>query len=363
MKIIFVISSLSCGGAEKVLSALSNEFVKTGSQIVIVRFDSGKNKPYFYLDLRIKQIALGLQNNSNGITDAVKWNLRRLKSLRQAISHEGPDVVVSFLNRTNVLTILACQGTGLPVIVSERNHPQYTSSNIFWCLLTKLAYKRCRYLVLQNKSFLSYYKYISINKIKIIPNPVSPSQPIGPPDLGQIIEPAIVAIGKYEKQKGFDLLIKAFEVVHEKRPDWKLYLFGKGSEFDHLAELVARLGLKKHVFLMGQTKNPAYYMSCAEIFILSSIYEGFPNVLVEAMAVGTAVISTNCSDAIPEIIENDETGLIVNRKSKNDLANAMLNLIDNKKRRDNFSEKAKSITEKFPLNKVVKQWNDLITSC
>ena len=361
MKILFVISSLTCGGAEKVMSALTNEFVKAGFDIVIVKFDEEKSKPFFNIDPKIKLISLGLQNTSNGVIDALKWNFKRIKSLRQIVIQENPGVAISFLNRTNVLTILACQGTGLPVIISERNHPQYSNSNMFWRFLTRLAYRKCRFLVLQNKSFSNYYGYLAIDKIKIIPNPVSPVAAIGRPDLGEISSPAIVAIGKFEKQKGFDILIEAFDEVHQKRPNWKLYLFGSGSEFNRLAGLVSKLGLEKDVFLMGQTKSPAYYMSCAEIFVLSSRYEGFPNVLVEAMAVGAAPISTNSSDAISEIIDHGETGIIVEKNSKKDLSQAILLLIDDSKAREMYSKKARLIVERYPFDEVFRKWNDLIS--
>ncbi len=360
MKILFAISSLSCGGAEKVLTAIANHFSVNGHEISIVTLDCGLDQPFFRLEPSINLISMGLQNKSKNIANAIKWNGQRVKALHRLLVKESPDVVVSFLNRTSVLTILASQGTGIPVIASERNYPAYTTSNFFWYVLTIIAYLKCKYLVLQTEAFLKDYWFLPPKKMKVIPNPVFPPHVVEAPDLDPIIGPAITAIGKLEQQKGFDRLIEAFTHVHVNHPDWKLYLFGKGSQAQALADLVARFGLENDVIFMGQTKTPAYYLRHSVIFVLSSRYEGFPNVLVEAMAVGTAVIATDCSGAIADIIDDGKNGLIIDNDSIHALAKAMERLIKDKTLRIDLANQAKSVPQKFHSGKIFDRWASII---
>jgi glycosyltransferase involved in cell wall biosynthesis len=200
-------------------------------------------------------------------------------------------------------------------------------------------------------------------KIKIIYNPI---------DLKKIMKlkeeeikelrikrkPFLLTVGRLTKAKGYPYLLRAYSRIY-KEIDEKLLILGIGQDEEKLKSLVNELGIQEHVLFLGFQKNPYKFMNRASIFVLSSLWEGFPNVILEAMACGVPVISTDCPSGPREIITNDKNGILVPPADEKALAEAMLNLLINKNLRKHFSIEGKKKAEDFRIDRILPQYEEL----
>ena len=195
--------------------------------------------------------------------------------------------------------------------------------------------------------------------METIPNPVFP---INQPDIGVRERPPwfhrknIVAMGRLAEQKGFDMLIEAFAPIARKFRDWGLTIFGEGSLRAELEERLGELGIKDSVHLPGNLRNPFDAIKHADLFVLSSRYEGFPNALCEAMACGIPAVSFDCPAGPSEIIRHGVDGLLVRVLDTDGLAEAMRLLIEDKNMRSKFGRSALNVLERFNPDKIFSKW-------
>lgn len=358
MRIVIVISSLTCGGAEKNVAMLANYWSSKGYTISIVTLDSSNNIPFFYLDPKICLNQIAAYKHSESFFSAISNNFQRVFKLRSIFSKIRPNLILSFMDRTNVLALLAAFCMQIPVIVSDRNDPARKNPGRIWSILRSWTYPLANQVVVQTIGFVEFYSSSLWKKIAIIPNAIEkpPIQELG--DRGDIPSPAIISIGKLKFQKGFDVLISSFALLKEKLPAWSLVIFGEGDERLFLQSLISKYSLEKSVHLMGQTRAPYFYLRHSNIFVLTSRYEGFPNVLCEAMACGLPVITTNCSPAIDEIVDHESNGFIVGSEAEVISDNILL-LVNNSELRERVGENAKRIVEKFELETISRKWENL----
>lgn len=356
-QILFVISSLEAGGAERVISILANYFVRNRYTVTIVTYLS-KNRDWYRLDSRIVRIEIGHFHNRSKI-DFINNNILRMYKLRMIIRKCNPDVVISFLTEVNVLVLLATINLGIKTIVSERVDPtmHHELLSIFkW--LRRAMYPWASTLVVQTQSIANYYSKWSGVKIKVIPNPaIVPIVTHG--NNVNIHKPCIVALGRLSEQKGFDLLIKSFSKIAQKYPEWNVIIIGEGEKKKELLDLVHHLKLTNRVSLIGRVKNSYSILQKADIFVLSSRYEGFPNALLEAMASGLPVVSFNCPSGPAEIIIDNYNGMLVPPGDIQKLSRAIETLIHNKSLRQKLGRNARKITARFSEEKIVSQWERL----
>lgn len=360
MNITLIISSLPGGGAERVISNMANYWAAKGWQITLLTFDDGSTPPFYQLNSKIHLIPLRIAGKSNNFLEAF-WNtLTRLKILRLKIRSIQPDAVISFISSANVLSLLASRGLSIPVIISERVDPEYETLDLTWSQLRNWTYPYASALVVQTKKIANYFSNLPPTKIQIIPNPVLLS-PVTHSFSNYNPHPSLIGIGRLVPQKGFDLLLQAFSQIKQKYPDWTLTILGEGELRQKLEALRDHLGLSEDVFFPGQVKNPHDYLKRADLFVLSSRYEGFPNVLCEAMACGLPVIATNCSSgSIQEIIRHEVDGLLVPNEDVTALASAMDRLMSSQSERHYLANRALEITSRFSQDAVMKQWEYLI---
>ncbi len=357
MYLTLVIHSMSCGGAEKIMALVANYWAEKGHHVTLLTMSDGPS--YYELHPAINYRPLGLVGSSSNPAQAVLKNAARLWQLRRTLKASQPDAIISFMDKQNVLTILAALGLKIPVIVSEHTEPSYARLSHIWQILRKWAYPQAASVVVLTESAARYFSSGVQAKTRIIPNPVSlPNLPKrGKPNAE---EKTLIAMGRLIPLKGFDLLVKAFARVAALHPEWSLTIWGEGPERPQLEGLISALGLTDQVRLPGFTARPLEQMRRADLFVLSSRYEGFPTVLWEAMACGLPVISFDCPSGPGAIIRHGLDGMLVHPEDSEALALALDWLMSNQAERERLAAHAPEVLERFSPEKIMGKWEKLL---
>lgn len=366
MRLALIAPSLSEGGTARVLCTLADGWVARGQEVTVVTL-AGTEEDVFPLDEEVGRIGLeAMAASSNPVAGGLR-NLRRLWALRSALRRIGPDVAVAFLHRTAVRTVLAATGTGVPVVVSERADPRHDTLSIPWRVLRRLTYRRASALVVQTEEVAAWAeRWLPADRIHVVPNPVrGPAD--GPrghqlPSLSVPTPHAVVGMGRLTHQKGFDLLLEAFARAARERPDWSLVILGQGPEREPLEALAGRLDVADRVRLPGHVRSPWERLETVDLFVLSSRYEGFPNVLLEAMARGIACVSFDCPTGPSEIVRHGEDGLLVPDGDVGALAAAMARLMGDPETRRGLGRRARSVVDRFAVDRVLDRWEEVLAS-
>jgi glycosyltransferase involved in cell wall biosynthesis len=357
MNLALVISSLGAGGAERVMVSLANHWAVSGHSVTLLTFAAPGTRPYYAVDQRVTLRALDVASTEQRLR-SVGQSLRRLFMLRRALRSIQPDVVVSFLAKINIITILATRGLGVGLIVSERNNPERQVVSPVWRWLRLRLYGLADGLVTPSRGVLASLPAAVRARGRVIPNPV---------DLPQIsARPAdsrtLVAVGRLVEQKGFDLLLPAFARVAGNHPDWRLVIWGEGDQRAPLEAMRDRLGLTGRVALPGVTERPGQWVDDAALFVLSSRFESFGNVITEAMAAGLPVIVTDCPWGPGEIVRHGVDGWLVPPEDVGALAEGLNLLMADDELRARLAEAAGRNVSRFHRETVMKMWDDLLGS-
>lgn len=345
-ELIIVTGSLRRGGAERVISILSNELTKRGWKIHICTMLFSAIG--YELDPKIDVIDLSQENN-NQIIDTP----RMIKQLRKTIKKINPDAVISFMLTINIITWMATRGLDVRFIPSERNDPS-TGRGIIKHWLSCKAYATSYKTVFQTERAKSFYSKRIQDRSIIIPNPVNVDQ-----KRDTNPKHKIVSVGRLEIQKNRRLLIEAFSDVNKCYPDYTLDIYGEGSQENELRALINDLKLGEKVFLHGNVTDVHKQIADAEIFVLSSDYEGLSNALLEAMAMGLPCIATDCAGS-SDIIDNDINGVIIPIQDRKAMVEAIERLVSSEALRRKFSERAIDSMKRFKVDSVVDQWEKSI---
>ncbi len=362
MKTALVISALNAGGAERVITTLANAWATRGVNVSLITFEKPDYQPFYFVNPGVKLCHLDLKVKDSAYYPdflLALWKLlKRVWFLRQFFKKEQPDCIIAFLDTVNITTLLAALGLKIPVTVSERVDPAQHPIGFLQNFLRKITYPLAHHIVVQTTQIKNYFPKKLHQHISIIPNPVSLAVDTAQLPNINYEKKKIITIGRLEIQKGFDLLIQAFGMVHDQYPAWELVIWGEGHERSALEALCAHLKLETHIHLPGLTKNVIQALSEGSLFVLPSRYEGFPNSLCEAMAVGLPPIAFDCVSGTSDIIRNNIDGLLVlPTQNINALSHAILRLIQNVELRQQYGNRAKEILDRFSLEKILDQWN------
>jgi len=360
VRLTLVISSLGCGGAERVMTNMANYWADRGAQVTLLTLDDGSKPPCYKLDDRVSHIALGLAEPSPNFTKALLNNLKRIRALRRSTRLSQADAVISFMEKTNVITLLATRGLRLPVLVSERINPAMHSVGVVWDRLRRWTYPLADRVIIQTDDVLGYFPPRVQSRTSVIPNPVLQPLALGDRPVVSVPTPSIVAMGRLERQKGFDLLLRSFSRLSEELSHWNLVILGEGPLRSELEALRDELGLSKRVAMPGNMRTPHEVLSQAELFVMSSRFEGFPNALCEAMSCGLPVISTDCPSGPRNIVRHEIDGLLVPNQDVEALAKAMNRLMGSETDRKRFGARAVEVCERFSVDKAMHSWDQVL---
>jgi len=356
VRLTLVIFGLGSGGAERVLCRLANCWVGRGHEVTLLTLSA--EPPFYRLEERVTRVALGVDRKSANVFEGLSANARKLYVLRGAIAGSRPDVVVSFLDTTNILTLLATLGLGVPVIVSERIDPSFNDElGRIWRVLRRLVYPLAAKVVVQTNAVLVRMRRQLGTRVVVIPNPVVEPEARHSARRAQPSDQKwVIGIGRLTVQKGFDVLLQGFAQVADRHPDWSLRILGDGPLSASLQRQIADLGLEARAFLLGRTSNPIPLLAESDLFVMPSRFEGFPNALCEAMACGLPVISFDCPSGPGEIIRNGVDGILLPREDLESLVAAMNCLMNDSDVRQRLSEHAPEVIGRFGLDRVVDEW-------
>jgi glycosyltransferase involved in cell wall biosynthesis len=338
------------------MAQLANHWAARGDQVTLVTLDTCASD-WFELNPRVKRVALGVMTHSGAIGRAIVNNLVRLWVLRRALVATGASVVVSFEECTNVLVLLATAWAHLPLVICERNDPRQHPIGRAWTILRRLTYPFADALVVQTRGLLPWAEKVMRGRrhIEAIPNPVRDMHTYASGG-ARVTRRVIVAVGRLAPQKGYDTLLRAYASVAAVHASWHLVILGEGPLRGELTLLAESLGIADRVELRGWVPEPGEVLAAADVFVMASLYEGFPNALLEAMACGLPVISTH-SLAAEEIITDGDDGLLTPVGDAAALAAAMTRLIEDEPLRERLGRKAVAVAERYSLTAVVAQWD------
>ncbi|MGG0413134.1 glycosyltransferase family 4 protein [Peribacillus simplex] len=352
-KICFVTAGLGFGGAERVISTLSNFLADNGVKVTILTVSNFFEEPAFELRSSIKVCRL-----KYGRVPILR-NIQHIKKIRKAIIEINSDIVISFLSTINIYTLISLIGSKVPIIVSERNDPKMDPKVVWKRILRNLIYPLSSGYVFQTEEAKNYFSKEIREKGVVIPNPLMIR------NMPRVWEKErrkeIVAVGRLEDQKNYPLLLKAFSKLSHQFSDYKLIIYGDGSKKEQLEMLCENLNISNKVLFAGIHKDVLNRINGAKLYVLSSNYEGMPNALMEAMAVGLPCISTDCPCGGPRyLIEHETNGLLVELNNVDQLTRAIETLLSNNNKSIKISKEAIKIRENLSIEQVTSMWEKYI---
>lgn len=355
-KIVFCISSLRKGGAERVISILANKFSEK-YQTTILLFENSKIE--YNINNSVKIIKLDKSKRRYNIITKKTRFFKYFWTMKSFFRKENPDYIVSFLPKPSFLSILT-KNKKSKIIVSVRNDPKIEYNNLIDWNLMKWLYSKADGIVFQTKAVKMYFESLFKMNSKIIYNPISD-------DIIKFKIPTkkrnkeIVSVGRLEKQKNFPLLINSFAKLDEKYNDYKLIIYGEGSKRKELEALIKKMNLGKRILLPGQVDNVQEKIVNASLFVLSSDFEGMPNCLIEAMALGIPVISTDCPCGGPgELIENEKNGILIDVGNEKALKKEIEKVLSDQVLSKKMSNNAINIKSYLNSERIFKEWESFL---
>ena len=351
--ICFLIGNLNnSGGTERVTSLIANELVKRDYSISILSLVDGSN-PFFTLDKNIKNHFLYPKRVS------FKKNfLQTVYKLRQSIKEQRIDTLIVVDSISCIFTVPALIGLDVSHICWEHFNFQNDLGKPARKLARQLAARYCESIVTLTERDKQYWLNGTHHRSQIVA--ISNPCPFPPQDyIKKEGTKIVLAVGGLTQVKGFDRLLEAWVQVNRFVPDWKLVIVGEGEDRDKMTGFIESNQLTENIYLVGNTADVSNYYKEAEIFCLSSRFEGFPMVLLEALAFGLPIVSFDCDTGPAEILA-DTGSILVPKNDIDELASALIKVIRNKEDRKVIGLKGKKKSENYQPKEIINQWIELL---
>jgi GalNAc-alpha-(1->4)-GalNAc-alpha-(1->3)-diNAcBac-PP-undecaprenol alpha-1,4-N-acetyl-D-galactosaminyltransferase len=352
MRIAFLIPTLSSGGAERVATMLCSEWCRQGHDIHLITY-AEKGDPAYELAPGIHWHKLAPLLKSAGF---LLRSLGRILAIRRCLGGIEPDVLVCFLTEANVTSIAAATGFRFPVVVSERVHPGFHAISAVHAFLRRLTYPRAKALIVQTETIAAWCRQHLRAEVVVIPNPVRQSATPEIRESDGLRRRVIVAMGRLEHQKGFDLLIEAFAPLASQYPDWQVEVLGEGSARSVLDKQIRAAGMADRITLMGLVTDGESRLRSAEIYCHPARYEGFPNALAEALASGCCVIASDAPGAMAELLADGTYGLLAKANDAADLRRQLAAAMASEETRRHFQAVAARAVDAFDVVAIAARW-------
>ena len=348
-KIIFINSSLTDGGSEKVMTLLANQMADNGHDVTMVLV---RNKKRTYkINSNVKCIQLKYKYKNKLLI-----MVSRILKLRNIFNNIKPDVIISFMVDINIITLLANLGLSNKIIVSERANP-FVRKNIIKKIGESILYSLADKVVVQTEMVKEYFNKKIQNKCIVIPNPINIKA-----NSSSLInkEKKIIAVGRMTEQKNFKMLIDAYYLFSKENSEYDLYIYGDGPLKEDIIKQANKLNIRDRVHFPGYVNNINEIMSTASLYISSSNFEGISNSMLEALALGIPTICTDCPVGGARLaIKNNENGILVPVNNIEMLYKSIKEVIYNKSLAKSLSNEAVKVNNKFSIQSITDKWQNL----
>lgn len=356
-RLVLFISSLAAGGAERSLSQLANHWVEQGVEVELVTWASANEPDFFPLSPKVKRTVLSQPGRAKGLMDTAMRGFRILWRMRQLIRKTAPDAVLSFMDITNVMVLVAAAGTGARVVVAERTDPSMCDTpSRPWRLARRLVYRWAHAVAVQTNPVAKWVEvHCKARRVAVIPNFIR-SLPVPTEERKQ----RVVSVGRLIGYKGFEDGIRAFAATGKHCEGWDYVFLGDGPQRAELQALARTLGVAEAVHFPGMVTNVEDWLACASICMQPSRFEGFPNAVLESMAMGVATISTDCRSGPAEIIGQGVDGWLVPVGDLDALTLALGTLMSDDQRRARLGHAGMAVRQRFAPDVVLGQWGRVL---
>ena len=349
-KIVFIISNISIGGAQRITLILVDWMIKKGidAKIVAVGASSGNYNIASHINVEY------LNHVSNAQTFST------INKLRCYLRKEKPQVVITMGVATCLFSVPAVKCVkGVKHIISERNDPRHFLGKSYVKKISRFFMKSADGFVFQTNDAKDYYSKSLKNRGVVISNPIMATNI--PNALSQGKKNYIVTMGRLTKQKNHCLLIDAFELFNQKYPQYKLHIYGSGELEEETKAYAATKAAKNNIVFFSACNDVLEKIKDAKAFVLTSDFEGMPNALIEAMAMGLPCISTDCPCGGPRVlIKNKVNGILIPVGGVKELFNSLVELVENEGVSKEIAKEAQKIRETLNTEKISKEWIDYV---
>lgn len=366
MNLLMFIYSLSSGGAERVTANLANHWAEMGWRVTVVTL-APSAQDFYDLHPAVRRIALDMVGESLNFFSAIGSNLRRVLALRRVLCKLRPDVAVGMMSRAGILLVMAAMFIPrTATVASERTYPPMLPLGLLWSRLRRWTYPFADRVTVLTKEGLDWLNAeVPSARGVVMPNPILYPLPKSEPKLmpNSVIVPEgrlLLAVGRLNEEKQFDLLLTVFSGLASINPGWNLVILGEGPLRQTLQMQVNALGLEGRAFLPGRAGNVGDWYRRADLYVMSSRFEGFPNTLGEAMAHGCAAVSFDCDTGPRDLIRHEVDGLLVPKGDAPALEGSLGRLMADDALRRRFAGRAVEIRDRFAIEKVARMWEGLL---
>ncbi|MDB5855693.1 MAG: glycosyl transferase [Herminiimonas sp.] len=365
MKLLIFTNDLSAGGAERVAASLANYWAGSDWKVTLVTLGP-ESHDFYPLHRAIERISLDLSGHSKNFMVGLLQNLRRVVALRSTLRQTRPDVALALMSTPNVLLALASHGVaGLTAIGSERSFPPRLPLGRAWNAMREKTYGKLAAVVALTEECADWVKLHSTAKlVPVIPNPISwPLQQheprIAPDSICRKERKVLLAVGRLAAEKNLELLIQVFAELAPDHAEWDLIILGEGPERPVLEAQVRATALSGRVHLPGLAGNMGEWYARADLYVLSSRFEGFPNALAEALAHGVPAVSVDCDTGPRDIVRHGVDGLLVAAGDEDGLKTALNRLMQDSEFRAALGLRAAEARTRFSIQRVAGMWEKL----
>lgn len=358
MKIGFLIKDLSFGGAERATVSLANYFALHSQDVEIITFKGSES--FYPLEefVTVYTADLGEIEQSASLK-RLFGSIKRIFEIRKIVKSQKLDVLIGMSFAMTWYTVLATMFTKTKSVGTERSNPYRYKATKLNTFLRKFFYNFTDGYIFQTRRAARFFGNKKSDRDIIIPNAIfnETVYSLSPPaDRKKII----CATGRLIKLKRFDMLIDAFAKIADQIPGYMLFIFGEGEEKNDLENQIEYLGLKDRIILAGTDPQAVKFVNYASVFVLSSDFEGMPNALLEALAMGVPCVSTRCEMGPDELIEDRVSGILTDVGSSEQLSEAMLEIIQNPDFAKKLSENGRKLLKTHSIESISRQWLDYL---
>ena len=354
MKLLLIVDAFR-GGAGNVMQILAGELCRRGHRVTLLLLNGAIDAPKHDL-AGVKIIEYPLVQKEPAKTPIGRL-FRYRRAVKRLISQIAPDAVLSFLTEYNCLTAWTVGGK-LPLVISERNNPFQEKAKPQWEFLRRRYYGKADALVVQCKEFADFYPLRVQKKIRVIPNPILTPKVTAGELCGN--EVRLVSMGRLHPQKNYPWMIEALCRIHEQNPACKLSIYGSGDEAESLRALIAERGAGEFITLAGKTDTPHDVLARSDIYLMTSDYEGFPNALSEAMAVGLPSVSRICHEGLRGLVAGGGNGYVIAPHDMDGFVQRVLTLAADPKLAKEMGDRARSVTVRYGVSGIADQFETVL---